>query len=123
MADRKSLAWFALGAAAIASLAYIAFGGSNLPPPVAVTPSAPAPTPTREAPTTQPIAPAPSASAIAEAGACPAGAEPHEETYQEGTIGHGCARRVDGFVVREGTWTLVDREGRSMTGVYVDGKR
>jgi len=120
---RGTLLWLALATAAIASLAYIAFGGSaTLPPPVTSASATAIASPAAPPTSARPVTAAPSASAI-EAGACSAGAEPLEETYQEGTVGRGCARRVDGFVVREGTWTLVDREGRSMTGLYVDGKR
>ncbi len=130
-----TLGWTVLGAAAIASLAYIAFGGdddevspSRKPAPAAtstitndpVSPTAsPLPPPSIVAPVPSEQRPPPAV----EAGACGPGQELVDETFDEGTRGRGCAQRVDGARLNQGRWSLLDTKGFTLSGDYVNGKR
>ena len=125
-ASKTQLAWLALAVAALASIAYIVWGEPKVPPPIREASSATASRvsgpPTPRIADSSPTPPASGAVPV-EAGACGVGAELLEETHGEGTRASGCARKVDGFVVREGMWTLVDTEGRTMSGEYAANKR
>ena len=126
----RAAGWAVLGAAALGSVAYVAFGGSDDRPPASLahqpgTLSAVPESPTASVPGVKPPEVAASVREASGGGAseCPAEAELSDETYRDGTRGRGCARRNDGGVVRLGWWNLVDPLGYTLVGEYVDGER
>jgi hypothetical protein len=126
----KTAGFVLLAVLALASIGYVALGGSDSDKPVVAFRKTAQTIPTGQLPPPLPppsvVAIAPEDAAVQEdAGGCPSGQVMIDEVYRGGERGRGCAIRLDaGKRLEEGVWTITNSAtGQYMSGPYKDGLR